>query len=329
MSLAFLLCVEAGNLENQASLLVRSIRRYGGRWSGCPIVAFQPREGPALSPATTALFRELDVDHRTDVLNTELADYPLANKAFVGARAERDRDEDVVVFVDSDSVILDEPAALDLPPDVDVAVRPVDRKGQGSAGPEDANEEYWRRLYGLCGVPFPPPFVSTTVDGRRVRAYWNTGLIAVRRDAGVFTEWLRCLRTAAGANHVPRNSFFLEQMSFAPATALAGDAVRVLDHRYNYPLPLRTELPEPLRSTPLDDLVHVHYHKLFNRPGHLHLVRPRLDPASERVRWLEQFLPFRPTVTESVQERAKALRRRLGRAGTRSMRRVLGDRGVA
>lgn len=312
MSLAFLLCVEAGNLENQASLLVRSVRRYGGRYANCPILAFQPRRGPALAPATLELFRALDVEHRSEIINTEFVDYPLANKVLVAAAAERICTEDVIVFVDSDTIMLNEPSELDLAPGVDVAVRPVDRKGQGSTGWSDPNDAYWVRMYELCGAALGPN-VTTTVDGVQIRAYWNTGLVAARRQCGLFSRWLRYFRTLSDAGHVPANSFFLEQMSFAPAAALLGERVSVLERPYNFPLPWRHRLSEPWRHAQLDELVHVHYHQWFNRPDYLSSLQPPLDLSAERARWLEELLPFHPTIDDPLGERGRRLPPRLRR----------------
>src|SRR5439155_21712611 len=52
MGLAFLACVERGPLEEQTTLLCRSIRRYGGRFRAAPIYAFQPRAGHDIAPET-------------------------------------------------------------------------------------------------------------------------------------------------------------------------------------------------------------------------------------------------------------------------------------
>ena len=294
MSVAFILCVESGNLENQAGLLVRSLRRWGGRYGQCRIVAYRPREGPPLRTQTLEVFEEHGVDLDETVLNRELHHYPIANKVFVTATAERELDEDVVVFLDSDTVILNEPTALDLDSDRPVALRPVDRKGRGSEGPHDRADAYWTRLYDLCGVK-DTRFVTTTVDGVTVRAYWNAGLIAARRDAGVFGRWLDHLRILADAGHLPGGKMTnLDQVALSTATA--GVDIVALDDRYNYPLPWRGRLPERMRALRLDELVHVHYHQWFNRADYLTLVRPPLDAACPRYRWLNAALPFEPLI---------------------------------
>ena len=37
------------------------------------------------------------------------------------------------------------------------------------------------------------PYVTTIVDRARIRAYWNTGMVAARRSEGLFGEWERAL----------------------------------------------------------------------------------------------------------------------------------------
>lgn len=316
MSVAFVLCVEAGNLENQAGLLVRSIRRWGGGYSQSRIVAYRPRVGPPLRRETIDLFDAHAVDLDETVRNRDLHHYPIGNKVFAAAAAEHDLDDDVVVFLDSDTVILGEPSDLDLSGGAAIALRPVDRKGRGSEGPHDPADAYWTRLYDLCGVQ-DDRFVTTTVDGLSVRAYWNAGLIAARRDAGIFGRWLRDLCTLARAGHLPGGKMTnLDQVALSTATADVDD-ITVLDHRYNYPLPLRARLPEPMRTLGIDQLVHVHYHQWFNRSGYLSLVRPPLDRTSARYEWLSAALPFEPLIHDRPITRQRRFTRGLRRLWAR------------
>src|SRR5205814_10548576 len=80
------------------------------------------------------------------------------------------------------------PTALTLPAGRDAAVRPVSRGRWASTGPGDPNEAYWLDLYRICGIP-ARPMVRTAVEGVPVRAYFNSGLVAVRRVAGLFRQW--------------------------------------------------------------------------------------------------------------------------------------------
>ena len=78
--------------------------------------------------------------------------------------------------------------------------------------------------------------------------------------------------------------------------------VRVLDGRYNYPLPKRDRLAEPLRSAPLEALVHVHYFRWLHQPGFLDRLVPRLAADSEIAEWLADALPLEPRIDDPARK---------------------------
>jgi hypothetical protein len=128
LSIAFIACTEPGNLENQSSLLFRSIRTFGGAFRNAPIHSFQPRGGDSLNSETLKLFGELDVIHHEEELNTDFTRFPQTNKVFACAWAEKNLREDLLVFLDSDTVFLNEPEELILPDGCHAAVCPVETK---------------------------------------------------------------------------------------------------------------------------------------------------------------------------------------------------------
>jgi hypothetical protein len=302
LTIAFILCAERGVLEQQAVLLCRSLRRYGGRHAGAPIYTFQPRRGTEIGRETLAVLSSLGVEHITETLNTDHEDCPYANKVFASAWAEENLREEVLVFVDSDTVFVAEPAELNLPESTDAAVRPVNNRRLGSTGAGDDNEDYWKKLYQICGVE-GEHFVRAAIDGESIRAYFNSGLVALRRSAGLGNRWRDSFLRLMKEEHFHAAAGVAGTDEFSLATTLgsAFDRVRILDARYNYPLQFveRQMLDSPLRDWQLEDLVHFHYRFGFNVPGYLRRLRPALDAASEIVGWLERHLPLRPVVDES------------------------------
>jgi hypothetical protein len=308
-SILFVACVESGPLEQKARLLVRSIRKFGGRWSDAPIHTFAPRAGRGISAATRAIFDAHGVVHHDELLNAEFDGYGVGNKIFAAARAEELAGEDFVVFLDTDTVILSEPAALALPDAFDAAVRPVEfhrwrepadgdprwqtrHRRVSSAGDGDPFDEYWLRMYALCGVE-ARPFVETSCDRVRIRAYANSGLIAARRSSGLFTQWRQDFLALTAAKHLPYGDMhYMDQLSLAATLARRWERVQVLDGRYNYPLVGRPLLAEPLRSARLDELVHVHYNRYFHVDGFLAALEPPLERDGHVVGWLRQQLPL-------------------------------------
>jgi hypothetical protein len=301
MSVAFLVCVERGSLEAQTILLVESLRRFGGRYGDAPVHAYRPRAGDPLPEATVERLRDLGAELHEDTLNAEHDYDPMLNRIFVGRHAERTLADDVIVFCDSDAVFTGEPRGLDIGPELDAAARPVGEVGKGSRGPGDRRDEYWLRMYELAGVE-ARPFMRTGIGRRRIRAYWNAGLVATRRRAGVFDRWHGVLMRLLDAGHVPqtKRNPAIDQLSLAATLSLAPDRTKTLGPAYNYPIQKRALLPPRLRRMDLTDIVHVHYHRWFNLPGFLERVEPPLDRTSEPFRWLAERLPLEPTIDEPM-----------------------------
>jgi len=317
VAVTFIACVERGELEEKTLLLCRSVRRYGGRFSEAPIFTFQPRLGTEISDATLRGLESLGVVHITERLNIDLAEYAIGNKVFASARGEEMATTEFVAFLDSDTILTSEPNAFALPDGIDAAARPVDYWRHGneplddpdywktrhrrvaSAGRGDPIDDYWETMYELCGVT-NRPWCETVGDRKRIRAYFNSGLVVARRSAGLFAQWKRDFLQLIDAGHLPPGGdrHYLDQLSLAVVLARIWDRVQIFDGRYNYPLIGRPLLTHPLRSAQLEELVHVHYNRYFNVPGFLSSVQPRLKRDSEVVSWLGQYLPLRPVLQQ-------------------------------
>jgi hypothetical protein len=299
--LGFLICVEHGRLENEGVLLAESIRRWGGGAADAAIYAFSPRPDFQPEAETVARLEALDVTHVTEPLIPEApGGPPTFNKVFVSAWAERELDHETLVFTDTDAVVLGEPTAL-MQGDWVAAARPVDRRIAGSRG-KGKNEPYWRRMYEALGVS-AEPFVETTVGKMRIRAYWNSGLLAARRSAGLFGAWEAALKTLHERDLVyHRMPQFMDQLSWAAVTADHHDRMLILPDAYNYPLRQRGGLPDEARELDLSEIVHLHYRLFFHLPDPLGAASPPFDPDSEQYAWLIERLPIDPIVDEAYSE---------------------------
>lgn len=292
---AFLICVERGRLESEAVLLVESLRAWGGAWADSPVYAFAPRAGDDPEPATIERLEGLSATFIGETLVDRFEDFPTFNKVAVSAWAERELDHEVLVFTDTDTVFTAEPAEL-AAGDWLAACRPVDRRIAGSKG-KGKNEPFWRKMYAELGVS-SEPFVRTVVGKMAIRAYWNSGLLAARRDAGLFTAWEAALNQLFDAEIVQKRwPHFMDQLSWAGITADVHDRVRVLSDGYNYPLRHRLGLGEASEFD-LDRIPHMHYRLWLHMPDSLAKVVPPFDPDSERYRWLDERLPLEPTVED-------------------------------
>lgn len=308
---AFVLCIEANGIREQALLLAESIRRWGGRHRDAPILAYAPRPGLGVDAATRARLARLRVDYFDAPLNTSCAEYGSANRVFAAADAEQRVDSDFLVVLDSDTVFLGE---LVLPASLDAVVRVVDVKGSATTGPGDRFEPYWESLAALAGTPLSSlPFVATTVSNERVRASYNGGLVVARRSLGLMRRWAvvfeqsvaRRLRPWQGSGHDVHASTgsvgtaaaeWWGSNQAALALVLWSGTARVGEYSSAFNLPLHLVADDGAiaahwRATPP---VHVHYHWLFAQGRHadaLALLRA-LGVPHDRLAWLSRRLPL-------------------------------------
>ena len=220
--LGFVLCIERGVLEEQARILIESIRWFAGRFSNCPIYAYSPRVGYDISDTARDLLQSHDVVHVTDVLNTECSEYGSANRVFAAAHAEATTQHTVLCILDTDTLFLAEPASFALADGVDVLVRPVDVKGCCTVGFGDPFDKYWRHLSDLCSVPYDRiPTLVTSVDSCTVKSSYNGGLVVVRTERGILRRWEDFFLRSVRAELTPRTSGPVFRSSTGPVPALA------------------------------------------------------------------------------------------------------------
>jgi hypothetical protein len=182
-----------------------------------------------------------------------------------------------------------------------VGAAPVAEWRMGKIGQvvDEPLSDYWKMIYSACQFEALPDWSLTTVIDRcTILPYFNTGVIAALPRQALFRRWRENVERLArdqrsqGFARDSREYYFLEQASFA-GTVLAQlprEQIRVLDHRYNYPLHAHHLLPEPVRARALDEICFVHYH------GHFSNLYWMDDIAvSEPLRgWLLGRLPLRP-----------------------------------
>lgn len=277
-SIAFILCTEGGGqLERESLLMVRSFRKYAGSLKDAPMYSFQVRDKWNVSSETISQLEALGVKHQKVVLNTKYPNYPLANKPLLCACAEQTIEADILVFLDSDLVFFSEPKEFLLPSEYDVGIRPEHHKMIGSEGSDDPNDEYWLRLYNIAGVKEPYRFVTTTVDQRKIKAFWNSGVVAVRRERGIFTAWKQTIEQLLEENvTITKENWYYEQSALSATICATTKRVYQFSPGYNYPVHSHNAMPKTERLDSFEKMVCIHDH----------LFRPRKENYRERV-WVK------------------------------------------
>jgi hypothetical protein len=291
---SFILCTESGPLEQMSILLVESLRAFGGRFSNCRVHSFQPRANHAISRDTQLALDQLGVVHHQEVLNHQFPEYPLANKVFACAYAEQHLESELLVWLDSDKIILDEPNLLDLPQTYDVAARPIDTPREGSDLRGDDNTPFWKSLYQELRVESPGQ-VKTAVDGSLVAECWNTGLVVTRRSRGLFTLWEKNFRHIMQLGIMPRigGNYFVEQSVFAATVSASKSQFLELPWHYNYPADSHGKVLCPPQAAPgLESITTLHYHHLFRQANWEEQLSRVANGAldSSKMQWLTDRL---------------------------------------
>jgi hypothetical protein len=287
-------CVEAGALEAQVILLARTLRRFGGRYAGTPIVAVKPRRGPGLAAATLAAFAELDVRYVDRVLNDRHAWWSHANKPAALLWADREVSTPWVTWLDSDMLFLREPDPFAPPAGFDFIARAGEACDVASNG-EDERAPFWRTLCAQQGIDFADfPMIASFPEGRPIKAYWQAGAFTFRRGSGLAPTYTRVMAdlldgdvgsSVAGVYHT-------DQVSLAIAVQRAGVAAAEYSPLMN--LNLNAKDPDTFGMFPLDRVKIVHYHGSFWRDGIDWARRQLAGMTPEQHAAIEDLVPFSP-----------------------------------
>ncbi len=310
--LSFLLCIEGNGIEQQALLLCESIRRFGGRYGGSPIIAVSPRPEVPISARSRERLSEMDVEHVSLPLNRTGSAYLTINRIVAGAWAERHLSTDYIVVLDSDTIFATEPAFFCC----DAGARPVDVKGSTSAGPADPQESYWQHICAIAGIGIEQlPWIYTTTDDVRIRASFNGGFTVVRRSCGILQKTAEVFLASMRADLRPRRGEAADvfastgyvgreaaefwgssQAALSAAIAARASELLIYDDRYNIPLHLlKPDCSNRVAWRHCEPIL-LHYHWLAqpeHRASLLSAVRCfRISDAW--LRWLSEQLDIPP-----------------------------------
>ncbi len=257
--------------------LAESVRQFGGPSSATPIRIY-------LSPSVR-LIEGRDERARAAQVETRVSETPRSMAAYKGggicsaaalAETEAQGQAEFLVWMDSDTIVLNDLSALALPLEVSLGCTPVflQRVGSMQAEPLDL---YWQTLYETLGVPTASVFpVQSLIDDRTLRAYVNTGLLVVRPGRGILQAWSAAFETLCGTKRVvelvrqdfdKRALFHQAVFSAMICRDLKRGEIKLYGAGINYPLSLQHLIPDPKRPKRLDDVVTCRHDMFFRRPG--------------------------------------------------------------
>jgi hypothetical protein len=238
-SITFVCCVESGPLEEPTIRLAESLRRFAGAFASEPLIAVTPRPGPPLSRQTLNTFDKLEVQYIRFNPESPYSWYSFLNKPLALAHVEQLRSSESMCWLDSDLIVMDEPNLLTLSMDEDFLACVSEFKNNGTDGRDDEHEPYWRKVSEIIGVDLDSiPYVTTPMDQKTIRAYFNGGVFVYRRDTAFGRSYLRACVDILDSRVSCRSSgiFFTEQVALGLTAFRIGLRFRELPLAYNYPI---------------------------------------------------------------------------------------------
>lgn len=305
-SIAFLIILEEGDLEEKCVLFDESLREFGGRFRDSEVWAIQPRDKGLVSWGTVdelvskkTYFLRANINESENVIEEEEKgrEKGFLNKVYSSAFLEEKLEGkvDTLVLIDSDTLILNEPELLHLDSDQVIALAPSHGKSIGTEVGEDFSR-YWKKIYDIAGVDTSQVWtVSPPLHEGSIFAYFNSGVVACRPESGVFRKWKKMVNKIIEDEDTVKNMdemefFHLDQSTLAATIlgSLKPSEVRVLPITYNYPLHRNLEIGQKLRAESIGDVVIPHYHWVFKDNDWWETVKVE----KEYKIWLEERLPL-------------------------------------
>ncbi len=292
--ITFVCCVESGSLEAQTVRMVESLRRWGGRLANSPLVAVTPRFGPPLSQKTLKTFEKFNVEYLHFPSKSQYSWFKYLNKPYALIAAEEYSPSEFIGWLDSDLLFVGEPDQLILNDGEDFVACASD-KNIGTTGSDDPFEPYWKEICQTVGIDLEKlPWVTTQMEGKRIRLYWNSGVFVYRRKTGLAKHHLQTslqLLEAHLANH-NAGIFFTDQVALGLAMVKMGLSWRALPYSHNYTMsPLIHEQwynPDQLKEARI-----VHYHDCMWPSFWSEFIKCFEATHPEVASWLDSIGPMK------------------------------------
>jgi hypothetical protein len=277
-------------------ILAESIREFSGGKKDAPVWVFVPKEIADNAPGPRAKADTLRVDLVMIEVPENASGFPFAEKVYAAAAAEERAQgrAGILAWLDEDTIVLKEPGEFALAPGVSFGYRPVMHQRIGSLFDEPV-DAFWGRVYELLSVPEKAVFpVTTPADGKKIRAYFNAGVLVVRPERGLLRKWAESFTILLGDADLRKmcgedvlKTVFLHQAALAGAVlaAIGKDAMIEFSERINYPLFFNEKFESDREFYSIEDAVTIRYDVYFRNP------RPgwsaRIEGPPEQAAWLK------------------------------------------
>ncbi|MFH2036615.1 MAG: hypothetical protein ABIJ45_09450 [Candidatus Zixiibacteriota bacterium] len=280
-------------------ILAQSIRKFGGNFQNAPIILFVADYVNFDSANIAQKFSLVNVEILNSSAPKEALWFYYAGKTFAAGLAEKEAAERgaILVWMDDDTVLLNEPIEFILDSSINLAYRPVMHNRSGIVFGETPNP-FWKRIYALLHINKESIFpLVTPADKVEINCYFNSGLLVVRPEKGILKKWSEDFALLYSDSALKQmcidnveNRIFLHQTALVGAvlnTIQKNDMVE-LSRKYNYPLFFDQMFgaKEPFEN--ISDIVTMRYEFYFQNPDPE--WSQKLTGPQDKIAWLVEYL---------------------------------------
>ena len=275
-----------------------SLREFGGKLKDTPIRLYVADYSDIDPAVITDQAKQLGIEVRTSSAPENSLWLFYAGKVYAAGQAESDADgnADILVWVDIDTIVLQEPLAFLLEPGICFAYRPVmhNRSGTLYGRPPGV---FWDRIYNDLKIDRSKLFEMTTpADQQKINAYFNAGLLIMRPEKGIMRTWVRDFETLYNdSTLVEMCRENVDYRIFLHQTALVGLLNNIkrsemieLSDQYNYPLFFEQMFGATREFGSIENVTTLRYESYFRNPDPEWTTK--LKGPQDRIDWLKEHL---------------------------------------
>lgn len=289
-SARFVTLVSSPEEGHHARLMIKSLRKFGGKLSGCRVTVFVPGN------LDGDFFAHDLVDVEVNDFSSKPVDYPLGQKVTACAEAEKTCSPEIhtLIWFNPECLVIKPPIMLALNDPWKAAFRPVHIRNVGSIV-DKPPDGYWQRIMNQVELVEPDFWVESFLDKQRLRPYFNTHLFAIDPGEGVLQRWLDNFQILVSDQAYqrefcrdPLHQIFLHQavLSTLLAKAFSQEQIQILPPDYSYPLHLQERLPIDRRLQTLEEMSVAVYEDDDSIPTRI----VGLDIEPELRKWIEDAI---------------------------------------
>ncbi len=287
-----------GQLANVCRL-IESLQAFGGAWRDAPVWVYKPEDVSIEDGALLAKLSSLGGEIRPSRTPAAAKWFFYGGKPFGAAAAEEAAAgrAELLVWLDDDTIFLQEPREFDLAPGVCLAYCPVMHNRSGTLHGAAPNP-FWARIYAKLALTDEMLFpMVTPADEQEIRAYFHCGELVVRPERGILRGWAQDFEALCGDSVLValckadrNNRVFLHQTALTGAILhrLAPEEMVQLSSRYNYPIFFERQYGAAKRFDSVEDAATIRIVVSAQAMGPTWAAE--LAGPADRIAWLKEHL---------------------------------------